>query len=526
MSGAAVSLAGVSDTTALRPERPPGLALRELALVVPGARWLSPIDAGVQVLGVSLDSRRVQPGDLYAALPGAVTHGAAFLAAAVERGAVAVLTDPAGAALAAPAAAVPILLSPDPRSDLARIAARVYGDPSRQLALVGVTGTNGKTTTSYLIHAGFAAAGWRPGLIGTVEVRSGDRRLPSARTTPESPELQALLATMVAEGARATVLEVSSHALVLHRVDACHFATAVFTNLSPEHLDFHVDMESYFRAKAMLFAGERTQIAVVNVDDAYGARLAAEVRVPVVTVSARAGGTADWVIDAAEPAGAGVSLVVRGPHGRLPAFPCRLPGTHNVANCLAALAALEVTGVDVASAIEGIAALERVPGRLEPVEVGQPFQAFVDYAHTPAAVAALLASVRPLAGPQGRVGLVLGCGGDRDRDKRAPMGAAAAAAADLVVFTSDNPRSEDPEEIVAAMLAGVRGLPAGPRARVEVELDRRAAISIAVAWARPGDVVVVAGKGHEVTQEAAGVTRAFDDRAVLRDALLAPPTGG
>ena len=457
----------------------------------------------VVVTGCTHDSRAVRPGDLYAALPGARAHGADFLPAAVSAGAAAVLTDPAGAAAAA-AYDLPVLVAPQPRQVLGEVAAEVYGDPAAGMLVIGVTGTNGKTTTAFLLEAGLQAAGHRTGLIGTVLARIGEQVLPSVRTTPEATDLQALLALMRERGTSAVAMEVSSHALALGRVDGLVFDTAVFTNLSQDHLDFHGSMADYFAVKAQLFTPERARRGVVCVDDRAGRRLVASATVPLQTY----GEDADWQSHEVDLRPDGSSLRLVGPGVDLRTS-VRLPGGFNVANALGALAALGASGVDVHDAARGIAALPGVPGRMERVDEGQPFLAVVDYAHTPEAVSTLLDTVRAVT--RGRVVLVLGCGGDRDRAKRPLMGAAAVAGADLAVLTSDNPRSEDPEAILREMDAS----------GAVIEPDRRAAIGYAVAQARPGDAVVVAGRGHETGQEVAGVMTPFDDRVVLREALQA-----
>lgn len=457
--------------------------------------------------GVTLDSRRVCPGDLYAALPGAYRHGAEFAADAAASGAVAILTDPAGAA-AAGRTGLPVLVVADPRAVLGPVSVVVYG-PGPDVVL-GVTGTNGKTTVAHLLDAGLRALGVRTGLIGTVETRVDDVALPSARTTPEAPDLRALLAVMAERGVEAVSMEVSSHALTLERVGGTRFTVGAFTNLSQDHLDFHADLEDYFAAKARLFDG-RSDHEVVMVDDGWGRRL---VGPGTVTVSAT-GRPAAWrAVDVTAVPGGGSSFTVHGPDGPAFAASVRLPGGFNVANALLALAVLGTAGYDAPRAAAGVARAT-VPGRLEPVEAGHSLAAFVDYAHTPDAVATLLAALRP--GTPGRLIVVLGCGGDRDRDKRPLMGAAAARGADLVVVTDDNPRSEDPAVIRAAVRRGAELVGAGAEVR-EVG-GRRAAIEAAVAAAVPGDTIVVAGKGHEQGQEAGGVLTPFDDRVVLRAAL-------
>jgi UDP-N-acetylmuramoyl-L-alanyl-D-glutamate--2,6-diaminopimelate ligase len=496
---------------ALPPSTPPR-PLSALLGEVAGLRARGPVDR-CAVTGCTLDSRAVTPGDLYAALPGARAHGADFAASALTQGAAAVLTDPAGAERAAlQDPAVPVLVADDPRAVLGAVARWVHQDPAAAMLVLGVTGTNGKTTTAFLLEAGLRAAGHATGLLGTVLTRIGEDVVPSVRTTPEAPDLQALFAVMRERGTTAVAMEVSSHALALGRVDGVLFDTALFTNLSQDHLDFHGSMEEYEAAKASLFTPARARRGVVCVDDAAGRRIAAGAGIPVTTVGTAVdtdpGAVADWRAVDVDLRGDGSSFRLVGPGVDLPAA-VRLPGAFNVANALGALVTLAVSGVPVEAAVEGIAALSGVPGRMERVDVGQPFLAVVDYAHTPDAVTTLLSTVRAVT--TGRVVVVLGCGGDRDRAKRPLMGRAAADGADVAILTSDNPRSEDPRAILAEMAVGA------PDALQEA--DRRAAIARAVALARPGDAVVVAGKGHETGQEAGGVVAAFDDRQVLRKAL-------
>lgn len=476
---------------------------------------------GTTVTGVTLASGEVRPGDLYAALPGARTHGARFAADAADRGAAAVLTDPTGLETAR-GTGLPVCVVDDPRAVLGLVADRVYGEPSRELTVLGITGTNGKTTTAYLVEAGLAAAGLGTGLIGTVQTRTRGRAadgtatetaFPSVRTTPEAPALHGLLATMAASGVSAVVMEVSSHALVLGRVGGVRFAAAGFTNLGRDHLDFHETLEDYFEAKAMLFDG-RAEREVLTVDDEAGRRLA-DRRPGAATVSLTA--PADWTArDVATAPDGGSTFTLAGPGGRTWPGRIRLPGLFNVANAVLAVALLDAVGVPVGTALEGIAATV-VPGRMEPVDAGQPFVAVVDYAHTPDAVTTALEALRGSA--TGRVITVLGCGGDRDPGKRAAMGAAAAAGSDVLVVTDDNPRSEDPAAIRAAMLAGVHEVPADRRAEVHEVAGRRDALAAAVGLARPGDTLLVAGKGHETGQEVAGTVHPFDDREVLREVL-------
>ena len=473
------------------------------------------------ISGVTLDSRSVQPGDLYVALPGARVHGAAYCADAVAAGAVAVLTDPDGRARAI-ASGVPVFVLADPRARLGEVACWVYGDPSRLLRLIGVTGTSGKTTSTYLIEAGLRAGGHLTGLIGGVQTRIGEERITSSLTTPEAPDLQALFAVMVERGVGAAAMEVSSHSLSLGRVAGTAFDVAVFTNLSQDHLDFHGDLEEYFRAKASLFVPP--VIGVINVDDKYGRRLASSAPVPVTTFSAAGRAEADWRATDVRSGADGSTFRVIGPGGVEADVSVGLAGVFNVANALGALVALVEAGVALDDAVSGLAACPGVPGRLERVpapargdgEAGG-VTAFVDYSHKPGAVEAVLRSLRPVT--QGNLIIVLGCGGDRDRAKRPMMGAAAAKLADVAILTSDNPRSEDPLAILAAMLDGVLSVPQEERARVIIEPDRAAAIAQAVSLAGAGDVIVVAGKGHETGQYVAGSVLPFDDRKVTAAAL-------
>ncbi|MFF8957036.1 UDP-N-acetylmuramoyl-L-alanyl-D-glutamate--2,6-diaminopimelate ligase [Streptomyces sp. NPDC014894] len=506
-----------------RPERPHPTPLGDLAARL-GVK--NPAAADTAVTGITHDSRAVRPGDVYAALPGARLHGADFVAQAADLGAAAVLTDPAGAERAA-ATGLPVLVTEDPRGRMGELAAEIYGHPGERLLQIGITGTSGKTTTVYLMEGGLRAAGRTTGLIGTVETRIGDERIKSERTTPEATDLQALFAVMGERGVEAVGMEVSSHALVLGRVDGCVFDVAVFNNLSPEHMEFHSGMEDYFQAKAQLFTPARSRRGVVNFDDEYGRRLAREASVPITTFSTEGHPDADWRAEDVEVGSQGSVFTVVGPGGeRIPAR-APLPGPFNVANTLAAVVALAVAGIDPKTAADGIAAVPGVPGRLERIDEGQPYLAVVDYAHKTDAVESVLRSLRKVT--EGSVHIVLGCGGDRDTTKRGPMGAAAARLADTAVLTSDNPRSEDPLAILAAMLAGAAEVPIHERGDVLVEADRAAAVATAVARARPGDTVLIAGKGHEQGQDIAGVVRPFDDRQVLREAIRAslhPKTQG
>ncbi len=523
-------------TSALRPRSTPGLSLRFLADAFGATAPDHAVIPDVRIAGVTLRAQDATPGDLFAALPGATAHGATFTDAAMRGGAVAVLTDPAGAA--AIRAAVPVLVHPDPRSVLGKLAAAVYGHPSDRVVVLGVTGTSGKTTTAHLIEAGLRAAGRTAGMIGTVGVRIAGSDVPSALTTPEAPALQALLAVMAEAGVDTAVMEVSSHALELGRVDGIRFAAGGFTNLSRDHLDFHPTMEAYFEAKARLFdpaSALHAATAVVCVDDEAGQAMArragravgtsagramgTSADAGVVTVSA-AGNPADWTVEDVVELDSGLqefsAVDPAGVHHRLR---IGLPGRYNIANALVALAMLDAIGVSPEQASPGLRTAA-VPGRLELVDRGQDFLAVVDYAHKPGALRAVLETLRR---PAGRLAVVFGAGGNRDPSKRAPMGEVAAELADLVVVTDDNPRDEDPALIRAAILAGASQAGRDPAASRDVEVveivDRRAAIDYAVGWARRGDVVVIAGKGHESGQTGGGQTRPFDDREELAGAL-------
>jgi UDP-N-acetylmuramoyl-L-alanyl-D-glutamate--2,6-diaminopimelate ligase len=510
----------------IRPARVPPRPLSGLAeLLGVGRTDIIPNGPG-RLTGVTLDSRQVRAGDLYAALPGEHTHGAAFCDQAVAAGAIAILTDQAGRERAA-RAGVPVFVVSSPRDRLGDVSCWIYGDPSQRMTMIGVTGTSGKTTTSYLAEAGLRAAGHETGLVGGVEIRIGRERVGSALTTPEAPDLQALLATMVERGVTATAMEVSSHSLALGRVDGTRYDVAVFTNLSQDHLDFHGGFEDYFKAKARLFTPRYTGLGVLNVADRYGRRLVAEASVPVVTFCADpASGAyqnADWRAADVRCGADGSTFRVIGPGGVEADASVTLPGPFNVANALGAIVALVEAGVPLEDAVEGLAACPGVPGRLERV-AGGPADVFVDYSHKPGAVEAVLGSLRSVTA--GDLIVVLGCGGDRDRGKRPLMGAAAARLADVAILTSDNPRSEDPLAILDEMLHGVLGVPQAGRARVIVEPDRAAAIDLAVAMAGKGDVVLVAGKGHETGQYVAGAVLPFDDRAVTAAALARRGSAG
>ena len=457
------------------------------------------------VTGLTVDSRATVPGDLYAALPGALTHGAAFASQAIRAGAVAIVTDVAGASMIG-AIDAPVLVVDEPRARLGELASIIYRG-NRPL-LVGVTGTNGKTTTTHCIQSAADAAEWATAVIGTLGIKFHDLSSYSGRTTPEAPAVHAALTTLAEAGARIVAMEVSSHALSLHRVDGLHFDVSVFLGLTQDHLDFHGSMESYFAAKQSLFTDARSRRAVINIDDDWGRQLAATTAIPFVTYGLDA--QADWTAENITIAPDGrSSFIAKGPNCALPVT-IAMPGGFNIANALAALATLDALGVDLPTAIHGLAHVA-VPGRFEYIANERGVAAYADYAHTPDAVDRVLKVAR--AATRGRLIAVLGCGGDRDPAKRPLMGAAAAKVADVVIVTDDNPRSEDPASIRNAILSGISNT------NVTEIGDRAAAIRAAVATAKPGDCIMVLGKGHETGQEVAGVVHPFDDRVALREAL-------
>jgi UDP-N-acetylmuramoyl-L-alanyl-D-glutamate--2,6-diaminopimelate ligase len=473
--------------------------LSDIAAAVPGA--VTRGSAGIS--DVAYDSRAVGPGALFFCVAGARADGHAYAPDAVSSGAVALVVE------RFLDLDIPQVRVVSVRDAMGPMAAVFFGRPSSSMELVGVTGTNGKTTTSFLLERCLEAAGVTAGLMGTVETHIAGAVSPVVRTTPEAIDLQRTLARMREAGVRGAAMEVSSHGIALGRVDATRFAAAVFTNLTQDHLDFHETMESYYEAKAALFAPERTAAAVVNLDDEHGLRLAASVKVPLVTFGVTSADAElrahDVQMDASGSRficeAGGTSLPVR----------VRLAGRFNVSNALAALAAMRALGRDLGAAAEGIASLSGVPGRFETIDAGQDFTVIVDYAHTPDSLARALSSAREICA--GALWVVFGCGGDRDRGKRPLMGAAATALADRVIITSDNPRSEDPRAIIDEIASGATG-------SSEIESDRRAAIRFAVRNAAAGDVVLVAGKGHESGQEfAGGRTIPFDDRVVVREEL-------
>jgi len=504
-------------------------ALCEVAAALEGAVVSG--DPAVQISGVTHDSRQVRPGHLFAAMSGQRTDGGAFVREAVERGAAAVLTArllPVG---------IPQIVVPDPRLALGHAAAVCYGRPTSALTLVGVTGTNGKTTITYLLEAALAAAGARPGVMGTVGYRFGEISVAADHTTPEAPVIQEIARLMADAGATHLIMEVSSHGLALSRLDGCEFDVVGFTNLTQDHLDYHGSMEEYGAAKMLLFtrALEDRPAAsiVVNLDDPFARRIIAAARRPVISVSCDPTSGADLRPTASPRYGiGGVRARIGTPAGEIDLV-TSLPGAHNLNNSLVALGVCIAMGVDLRAALEGMAGFGVVPGRLERVPCDRGFTVLVDYAHTPDALERVLAALRPLT--TGRLICVFGCGGDRDHAKRPLMGAAAAEGADLALVTSDNPRTERAEDIIGMILPGALAtdlprLDAGalgtaPRG-VCVISDRSAAIRAAIGAAADGDTVLIAGKGHEDYQILGAKKIHFDDREQAAEAIDALPARG
>ncbi len=478
-------------------------------------------DGGVEVKGIAYHSDHVVPDSCFVAIRGGSFDGHAYVDEAVRRGARVVVTE----------RAVPVtegvtnVVVSDTRDALARLSSAFFDDPSLNMKLVGVTGTNGKTTITYLLESVFAAANWTPGVISTVEYRYGDVRMSATHTTPESYELQRLFKEMVGAGVDACAMEVSSHALDMERVVGCHFDGAIFTNLSPEHLDYHGDMEAYFESKARLFeqrlvASVKERVfAVINVDDPYGRRLAAATHVPLWRYGLKEKGEVTCRLLSC--GSNGLNMAIRTPVGEL-RIRSRLMGRFNALNILAAVAAGLALGADLDDIREGIEGVARVPGRLDLVPNARDILAFVDYAHTPDALSNVLLHAKELA--KRRLIVVFGCGGDRDREKRPLMGEAVAKLADIAIVTSDNPRTEDPGAIIDMIVPGVERGGMAPRTAddrkgYEVIPDRRDAIARAASQAKSGDVIVVAGKGHEDYQILGKERRHFDDREVLGECL-------
>lgn len=485
-------------------------SLQQLADIA-GARIVNPPSADAPVTFVGLDSQNVEPGGLFAALPGTRVHGATY---AFDSAAGAILTDEAGLAIIQQTAdRRPVLVVEDVRAILGYVAAEVYGHPSQSFTLLGVTGTSGKTTTTYMLEKGLTAAGCKVGLIGTTGTKIMGRDVATELTTPEAPMLQRLFAQMRDEGVTHVVMEVSSHALMLGRVTGSDFDVAAFTNLSQDHLDFHPTMEDYFQAKALFFdpASElHANRSVICVDDEWGERMAELAEAPVTVATTKAADETAELVRIDDQGRQRIQLTA----GDSYEFTLPMPGAFNVANAALAAAIAQTAGVELAPFLRGLEQAA-VPGRMERIDEGQPFVAVVDYAHKPAAIGAVLATLRGQV--EGRIGVAVGAGGDRDSSKRPLMGAEAAKGADFVVVTDDNPRTEDPAAIRAAVLAGARE--AGTDAEIVEVSPRGKAIDALVEWARPGDAVIVVGKGHEVGQLVGTEKLHFDDREEMRRAI-------
>jgi UDP-N-acetylmuramoyl-L-alanyl-D-glutamate--2,6-diaminopimelate ligase len=503
-SGARVSSGAVTRLPPAHPHPafpPVSLARLTAALADPKIRG----DETILVTDVAFDSREVTPGAVFFCVPGSRVDGHSFAPSAIDRGAAALVVE----RWLEPG--IPQILVPSVRATMGPMSAAAFADPASSMKTVGVTGTNGKTTITYLLGSIFAAANWTPGVVGTTGASIAGAPVPLARTTPEAPDLQRLLAQMRDRDVRAAAMEVSSHALEQRRVDGFVFDVAIFTNLSQDHLDFHPSMEAYFEAKARLFDSSHARVGAVNVGDAFGRRLV-EVGIPVTTYAVEE--RADLEATDVTVTRDGIAFSA----GRL-AIRSALRGAFNVENVLASVAGARLLGIEDAAIADGIAALDRVPGRMEPVEAGQRFLTVVDYAHTPDSIRSVLRAARPLT--SGRLILVFGCGGDRDRAKRPLMGAAATANADLAVITTDNPRSEDPLAIIREIEIGARR----EGGAFISEPDRRQAIRLALHEAAAGDVVIIAGRGHEPFQEWRDTRVPFDDRLVVREELEALGSG-
>ena len=516
-----------------RPRRPHGASAAELAEALgaavpttPPADDAAPADSAdlgsLRLSGVTLDSRSVQPGDLWCALPGARAHGAQFAAQAAQLGAVLALTDEDGRERCE-AAGLPALVVPDPRGATATAAAVVQGRPAARLATVGITGTNGKTSITTAVTRTLLALGVPAGVVGTSgtsyrDARGADHAIATVRTTPEAPELHGILARMVEDGVEVASMEVSSHALVLHRADEVVVDVACFTNLTQDHLDFHGSMEEYFLAKRRLFTPEHSRRGVVCVDDEWGRRLAREASVPVITYATLPDAEADHRVIAYRAEGYGSTFTVAGPEGERTLI-AALPGRHYIANTLAAELVLAAIGHHGLEVVRALGAEGTVPGRMELV-ADAPVRGIVDYSHTPDALEQALTTLRAVPGTR-RLIVVMGAGGDRDRTKRPRMGEVAARLADVVIVTDDNPRTEDPAAIRAEVVSGIPGT---TNAQVHDVDGRGDAITLAASLADVSDTILVAGKGAETGQQIGGIVHPFDDRLRLRDALDATGT--
>ena len=459
--------------------------------------------------GITSDSRSVITGDLFVALPGTKAHGAGYIDDVVKAGAVGVITDEAGAKLIG--SKLPVIVISNPRRALGDICSWFYGSPSSAMQIVGITGTNGKTTTTTILNQILQAAGKSTGLVGTIGIEIGPEKILASFTTPEASELQSLFATMKERHISQVLMEVSSHALEARRVAGTKFAMVGFTNLTQDHLDFHGDMENYFAAKSKLFTPEFSELAFINIDDPYGRKLFENPQIAMISI-ARENSEAQWRFERIEQTSQGYLVAIRGTGGILIEGELKLIGEHNLDNLLMAVAIASQLEIDPLVIGNSFSTLKGAAGRLESVDIGQKFLALVDYAHTPDAVTRILATLRKSV--SGRIIAVLGCGGDRDKAKRPIMGRELLEGSDLAIFTSDNPRSEAPEAILAEMIGNLK-----LNENSATLIDRREAIAFAVASALPGDCVVVLGKGHEAGQEISGKKLAFDDRIELARAI-------
>jgi UDP-N-acetylmuramoyl-L-alanyl-D-glutamate--2,6-diaminopimelate ligase len=459
--------------------------------------------------GITSDSRSVVTGDLFVALPGSNAHGASFIDEVIKSGAIGVITDDAGAKLIG--TKLPAIIISNPRQVLGDICSWFYGSPSSAMQVIGITGTNGKTTTATILNQILQFAGKSTGLLGTIGIEIGPENIAASFTTPEASELQSLLATMHERHISQVSMEVSSHALEARRVAGTKFAMVGFTNLTQDHLDFHGDMATYFAAKSKLFTPEFSELAFVNIDDSYGRKLFESPQIAMISI-ARENRNAQWHFERIEQTSQGYLVAIRGTGGILIEGELRLIGEHNLDNLLMATAIASQLEIDPIVIGNSFLHLKGAVGRLESIDIGQKFLALVDYAHTPDAVARVLATLRKSV--SGRIIAVLGCGGDRDKAKRPIMGRELLEGSDLAIFTSDNPRSEVPEEILAEMIGNLKLKETSAKL-----VDRREAIAFAVASALPGDCVVILGKGHEVGQEISGKKFAFDDRIELARAI-------
>jgi UDP-N-acetylmuramoyl-L-alanyl-D-glutamate--2,6-diaminopimelate ligase len=462
-------------------------------------------DQQVVISGVSINAQKVLPGDLFIAFAGAKTHGISYLEQAISNGAVAVLSDKKIEG------SIPSFIHPKPREIVGAISAWLYGHPFESMKAIGITGTNGKTTTANLVKQIWQLNSITSGLIGTLGIEIADEKLESARTTPEADDLQAVAAAMVEHGCKNLVMEVSSHAIDQGRIKGAKYEVVAFSNLTQDHLDYHLNMENYFQAKANLFTSEYAKVAVINVDDSYGKKLSQQVKIPVTTVS-RKDTNADLFLAKAEINNGTYQVEIKSKIGERLSENFALLGDYNLDNLLLAVAIVNSAGLSLGKIAPTISKLKSVPGRLESINAGQKFTALVDYAHTPDAVERVIATVK--SATNGKIIGVLGCGGDRDASKRSVMGHALFNGCDLAVFTSDNPRSESAETILKEM---TKGLDLGNKGFIEI--DRKSAIDLAVKNAQSGDVVLLMGKGHESGQEVNAVVTPFDDRVELAESI-------